>query len=1087
MAACQSEPTAPEPAPGTSAPPLPLSVGPSRPVDLANHAVLAFRPTSDGYTGGYTTHRATIRDGLVEVTPYNVSGGERQAGAALRLETTAIATDGAELGQLSDTRLEDGAVILERDNGAIEERLHNQADGLHQEWRFKSQPAGTGDLVIDVAIAGHDYTTTTANGVHVAAAPGVGFAYSHAVWISGDGAAWSIAAAYDNGRIRLTVPESVVASSVYPAVLDPTISAEVDADVPVTGTTGTNSQDPAIASDGTGYLVVWEDERNTADSDIWATRLDASGAIRDPLGIEIAQAKGKQTHPAVAWNGTSYVVAWEDFKVAGGTEADIAAATVSSATGAVTPLPAVAATSASETEPALAGGAGTALLTWSAGGDIRGALFGGSFGPAFNIAATTAVEASPAVALGADGNYLVAWSEGPADTADLRAQLVSTAGGLSGAALTISAGAGSQSAPALAFDGTNYAAVWVNNNAGRISGGSLTIMGSRVSPTGTVLDTHTEGLLTVGGVNLTGKQAIPAEPAIACVASGCTLLWQDRRAIATTSFDVYAQVLAPDFTTTTPEIALSTAIGKQLAPVFAAAGTGFVSVWTDSRDGAENTVFGGTLSGTGSVGTALPLVTGNNRQSQPAVGVASKSYDLLWSDSRTYGGQIQLARYNINGSKLSAGSTVAANGDNAQLSPAASGDLGGNTLAVWVDTRLGASKDIFAGRFTALGAALDGSGFPITTAAADQLNPSVASNGAVALVVWSDRRSGGFDVLGALVSSTGAVTVPDIAICNDPVGDQVRPSVTWDSASGQFFVVWSDNRSGVSHIFGTRVSASGAVLDGTSGIAVSNGAVGQFAPSIASDAAGSFAVWEDRKQGRDIFGSRISGGGSFTVRDPNGIAISTAAGSQTTPRIASMGTSYAVVWADDRNTQSDIFGQQITTGGALSGGEFAVSNKANDELNPTITGGAGPGTAIVAYESRRLDTSRIETRIITSAALVGGVCTSSAQCDTGFCVDGRCCNTACGGDDQTDCQACSQTRSGQPDGICSPRPTTAICRPNASTFCDVREQCDGVSTACPPDLGKNAGLTCNRNTNNPPGIGTGVCPAPGSTGPFFCE
>jgi len=1047
-------------------------------------------PSSSSWT-------ATIRDGLVEVTPFVFRGGNRQPGEPMRLETTAITRDDSSLGELAGTRLEDGAVILER--GQVDEQLRNEAEGLHQEWAVKAAPAGAGDLVFEVSVFGHEYITSTDSGLHFASPNGAGFVYSHAVWTGSDGTAWPITAVHDNGRIRMTVPESVLGNTVFPAVLDPTISAESDVDAPVTGSIGANTGFPAIASDGVGYLVVWADERNSEDSDIWGTRLDASGAILDPLGIEIATAPGKQTNPTVAFNGSSYVVAWEDFKVKDGTVSDIGVATVSTTGTTVTRLPAVASTSASKTAPALAGGGGTALLAWSEGDDVRGAVFtvtSGSFGPAFGIAVTADVSAAPAVALAPGGNYLVVWSEGPAATADLLGQLVTPAGALSGTALTVSAGAGFQSLPAAAFDGVNYAVAWINGAAGRTPGGILSVMGTRVSTAGVVLDTHQEVAVAVGGVNITGvanRLAIPSEVSIACLASGCFVLWTDRRNLqAANSFDLFGQLLTPDFTAQGSEVPVAALAGKQLSPALGASDTSFVSAWTDTRDGALSTVFGTRISSTGTPddGGHL-LVSGLNRESQPALGIANKTFGVFWGDSRTFGSDIRLVRYNTNCSKLDLTSVVAASVPNAQFSPAASSDLDVNTLVVWVDTRLGTSKDIFGARFSmSTGASLDGSGFAISTAANDQLTPGVASNGTVALVVWADRRNATFDIHGAVVTSAGTLLAgaTDIAICADAVGEQVRPAVTWDSASSQFIVVWSDNRSGVSHIFGARVSAAGAVLGPADGVAISSGASEQFTPAIASNSIGSFAVWEDRKQGQDIFGTRLTGGSSLTVLDPNGIAISTAAGGQTAPRIASMGTSYAVVWVDSRNTQTDIMGQQLSTNGALTGGEFVVSNTASDERNPTIMKGSGYGYARVAYESRRLNTTRVESRLITSVALIGGVCTSAAQCGTGFCVDGRCCDTACGGDDQTDCQACSNVRSGQPDGVCSPRPTTAICRPNLSSFCDQREQCDGVNVDCPPDVPRsaNSGKTCDKATNNPPGRGLGICKAAGRPGPYAC-
>jgi MYXO-CTERM domain-containing protein len=69
---------------------------------------------------------------------------------------------------------------------------------------------------------------------------------------------------------------------------------------------------PAIASSSDGSLVVWGDIRNSR-TDIYASRLDATGAVLDPSGVFVGVASvAEQTdiEPAVAWTGSGYVVAW---------------------------------------------------------------------------------------------------------------------------------------------------------------------------------------------------------------------------------------------------------------------------------------------------------------------------------------------------------------------------------------------------------------------------------------------------------------------------------------------------------------------------------------------------------------------------------------------------------------------------------------------------------------------------------------------------------------------------------------------------------------------------------------------------------
>lgn len=1066
--------------------PAPLTVGPERQTDLTKHAVLAFRPQNGSLVGGYRTHQASIGDGIIEVTPFTFEAGERRAHAAMSLETTAITTDGAPLADgLSSTQLEDGDVILRR--GDVEEHLRNLEDGLHQEWRFAAAPSG-GDLVVDVTVSGYRFIQATGGGLHFVSRDGVGLRYSHAVWSGSDGKEWPITAVYEDGRIRLMVPESVVAQTTFPAVLDPTVTAEGAIDAPVVGPTGANQQQAAIAFNGTNYLVIWTDTRDSADADIWGTRLSAAGAILDPLGLKIAAGPGVQSNPTVAYNGSTFLVAWEDFLVTGGTQASVAAAAVSSA-GAVTPLGTVATTTASSAHPVLAARPdGNALLVWNAAGAVTGSIFSsGAFGPAISIASGAVVE-RPGNASNPAGNYLVSWSA----ATDLHGQFVTSTGALSGAAFNLSAAAGTQAASAATFDGTNYDVVWENNNAG------LNLYGARVSPAGVVLDTRTEGTATVGGVPISTAPDNQQVPAIQCQASGCLVTWQDRRNLAATGFDVFGQLLNPNFTLNGTEFVVSNATGNQFGPVIGSSGAGFFAAWSDLRDNNAFAIFGSTISSAGAVGAAAPIGTSNNRESSPSLGRAGTLFGLFWSDSRTFGNDIRFVRINSSGSKLDAVAQVASGATFAQISPAASTDLGTNSFVVWSDTRNGSNKDIYGARVSfATGTTLDAAGIALSTAAGDQLVPSVASSGSVALAVWQDRRNGSFDIYGALVDSSGAVVASNIAI-STAAGDQTRPAVTWDPASSQFLVVWADQRGATVNIFGTRVSPAGAVLDGA-GVQISNGAVGQFSPSITSSATGSFAVWQDRRNapagGYNIYGSRLTGGAALGVLDPSGVRVSNNPSKQSQPAIGTIGSGYVVAWSDDRAGQGDIYAQQVNANGTLFGTEFVVSATTDDESAPTLLAtSARSATMRIAYESHRLGTSRVSTRLISSQVDVGSACSSASSCSTGFCVDGFCCDSACGGNhvpvgttSAGDCHSCANRYTNQPNGTCAAIPAGVICRNYGSTFCDLREYCDGTHLTCGDDLGRNQGLVCDKSTNVPPSVGTGVCPPNAAPGPHVCQ
>jgi hypothetical protein len=89
-------------------------------------------------------------------------------------------------------------------------------------------------------------------------------------------------------------------------------------DVPVSTVTLTNAPftqtQPAVASNGSGFLTVWNDGRSRLTG-LVAARTDANGVVLDPTGIRVA---GTGT-PDVVWSGTSYVVLWTEQAAVNGT------------------------------------------------------------------------------------------------------------------------------------------------------------------------------------------------------------------------------------------------------------------------------------------------------------------------------------------------------------------------------------------------------------------------------------------------------------------------------------------------------------------------------------------------------------------------------------------------------------------------------------------------------------------------------------------------------------------------------------------------------------------------------------------------
>src|SRR6185295_11972899 len=74
----------------------------------------------------------------------------------------------------------------------------------------------------------------------------------------------------------------------------------------------------AVAFDGTNHLIVWIDSRALVIGpyDIYGMRVSRTMALQDGTaatgGFLISSAANAQTKPAAAYDGTNYLVVWED-------------------------------------------------------------------------------------------------------------------------------------------------------------------------------------------------------------------------------------------------------------------------------------------------------------------------------------------------------------------------------------------------------------------------------------------------------------------------------------------------------------------------------------------------------------------------------------------------------------------------------------------------------------------------------------------------------------------------------------------------------------------------------------------------------
>jgi len=75
-------------------------------------------------------------------------------------------------------------------------------------------------------------------------------------------------------------------------------------------------EQPAVCFDGSNYLVAWMSWRGVAfdELDIWGARVTPGGVVLDPGGIPVCLEDGEQRDPSMAFDGSNYLVVWTDWR-----------------------------------------------------------------------------------------------------------------------------------------------------------------------------------------------------------------------------------------------------------------------------------------------------------------------------------------------------------------------------------------------------------------------------------------------------------------------------------------------------------------------------------------------------------------------------------------------------------------------------------------------------------------------------------------------------------------------------------------------------------------------------------------------------
>jgi hypothetical protein len=231
---------------------------------------------------------------------------------------------------------------------------------------------------------------------------------------------------------------------------------------------------PDVAFDGANYLLVWSDDANDSNDDIYAQRVSPTGAL---VGGPIAVCTDpSQQHldglKSVAFGSGMYLIVYRDNRTGNN---GIYAQLLSSSGVVFGSEITVSADALAALEPTVAFDGSNFLVVWQKRTsapqeqyDTDGVFISpaGSKGTPFVISQTTSARYNPLSLVFNGTNYLVAWNRDvgagyPAPSNfDIYGRFVSPGGSFPGNEIALVTGTNDQGFPCLAFDRANYLLSW---------------------------------------------------------------------------------------------------------------------------------------------------------------------------------------------------------------------------------------------------------------------------------------------------------------------------------------------------------------------------------------------------------------------------------------------------------------------------------------------------------------------------------------------------------------------------------------------------------------------------------------------------